>query len=105
MLRRDVLKTIGLAAGSIALGREALAAGDDLSVAITLEGKTLIFSAAAGKDLGDYKSPRFVQRCIRTDHPDSALSVFFRPDRDGVSSPQMPVWDWARVSRARRRFR
>lgn len=82
MLRRDVLKTIGLAAGSIALGREALAAGDDLSVAITLEGKTLIFSAAAGKDLGDYRSPRFVQRCIRTDHPDSALSVFFRPDRD-----------------------
>jgi hypothetical protein len=79
MLRRDVLKSIGVAAGSLALGRDAFAADDDLSVAITLGGKTLMFSSANGKDLGDYKSPRFVQRCIRADHVDSALSVFFRP--------------------------
>lgn len=72
MLRRDVLKTIGLAAGSIALGPDSFAAGDDLSVTVTVAGKTLLYSAATGKDLGDYKSPRFVQRCIRVDHPDSA---------------------------------
>lgn len=82
MLRRDVLKTIGLAAGSVAIGPAAFAGDDDLSVAIALDGKELLFTAAGGRDLGDYKSPHFVQRCIRADHLDSPLSVFFRPDRN-----------------------
>ena len=82
MRRRDVLKNLGLAAGSLALAPRAFAADDDLSVTIKLNGKDLLFAASAGKDLGDYKTARFTQRCIRVDHPGSPLTVFFRPDRD-----------------------
>jgi hypothetical protein len=41
------------------------------------------YSEAAGADLGDFISEigRFTQSCIRCDHPDLPLSVFFRPDR------------------------
>jgi hypothetical protein len=82
MRRRDVLKAIGAAAGSAALLPPARAA-DDLTVTITLDGKDLVFTQSAGQDLGDFKTPHFSQRCIRTDLPNVPLTVFFRPDRDG----------------------
>jgi hypothetical protein len=80
MRRRDLLKSAGIAVGALALGPPARA-DEDLSVTIKLDGKDHVFSMAAGKDLGDYKSARFTQRCIRTDIPGSPLTVFFRPDR------------------------
>lgn len=81
MRRRDVLVGMGAAVGSAALIRDTHAA-DDLTVTITLDGKDLVFAQNAGQDLGDYKTPRFTQRCIRTDLAGSPLTVFFRPDRD-----------------------
>jgi hypothetical protein len=85
--RRDALKALGLAAGSIALSPRGFALGADdpirdLSVTIRLGGSELVFPAKAGKDLGDFKASRFVQRCVRVDHEGSPLTVFFRPDRD-----------------------
>ncbi|MCE9523001.1 MAG: hypothetical protein K8S25_11305, partial [Alphaproteobacteria bacterium] len=58
-------------------------ADDDLNVTIELDGKKLVFAQSAGKDLGDYKTNSFTQRCLRTDIAGSPLTVFFRPDRDG----------------------
>ncbi len=87
MKRRDVLKHAGSLAIATALGaRGANAAqgsdvSDDLSVTVLLDGQTLRYRQADGNDLGDFKTSTFVQRCIRGDHPGSALSVFFRPDR------------------------
>jgi hypothetical protein len=58
------------------------AAALPLKVRVTLDGKRYEFDEAKGRDLGDYKGPGFVQRCVRVTVPDLPLSVFLRPDRD-----------------------
>lgn len=56
-----------------------------MTAEIELDGRTYRYESARGVDLGDYVDPdgRFVQACIRADHPELPLTVFFRPDRDG----------------------
>jgi len=54
---------------------------DQLNVTLTLDGRDYVYAMNKGVDLGDFVAPRFTQRCVRVDHPESSLSVFFRPDR------------------------
>lgn len=86
MRRREILKVMG-AASSIMLAPRAFAIEDsdpikDLSVVIQRGGKEQVYAASAGKDLGDFKTSRFVQRCVRVDQAGSPLTIFFRPDRN-----------------------
>jgi hypothetical protein len=89
MRRRDVLYGIGLSALSLGPQSRVLAASlapatmPDLSASVLINGKQLDYHASSGQDLGDFQGQNFVQRCIRVVRPDSALTVFFRPDRTG----------------------
>jgi hypothetical protein len=89
MRRRDVLYGIGLSALSLGPQGRALAASlapaamPDLSATVMIGGKQLDYHASSGDDLGDFQGQNFVQRCIRVMRPDTALTVFFRPDRTG----------------------
>ena len=53
-----------------------------ITVVVSLDGKSYEFDETKGRDLGDYKGPGFVQRCIMVTVPDLPLSVFIRPDCD-----------------------
>ncbi len=55
-----------------------------LSAVITIDGKAHVVSAKDGAGLGNFVGKGFVQRCLRCDLPDLAMSVFFRPDLDGT---------------------
>jgi hypothetical protein len=87
MRRREVLKHAGTLAAVTAFGVQRASAeqvsdvSGDLTVTIQLGGETFQYRQGDGRDLGDFKTSNFVQRCIRVDHPRNSLSVYFRPDR------------------------
>ncbi len=86
MRRRDILTGLGMSALALSSSRTLRAAaaqaapGADLSATVTLGGRRFEYSARSGQDLGDFHGAGFVQRCIRVMRPDTALTVFFRPD-------------------------
>ena len=87
--RRSVLiSSVALgAAATVALSdigaiAAAAAAALPLKVRVTLDGKSYEFDETQGRDLGDYKGPGFVQRCVWVTVAGLPLSVFMRPDRD-----------------------
>lgn len=53
-----------------------------LQVILDLPGGPVHFDAAAGRDLGDFTGPGFVQRCILASPPGQPFRVLFRPDRN-----------------------
>ena len=85
--RRSVFLS-GLALGAAAriglTGAPAAAASpgsEPLKVRLVLDGKTYEFDETKGRDLGDYKGPGFVQRCVMVTVADLPMSVFMRPDQ------------------------
>ena len=85
MRRRDLALggLSSLAVGGMLRARRARAAETGLSVEVETAAGTFVFNQSTGADLGDYTDPggQFVQGCVRADHPDVPLSVFFRGDR------------------------
>jgi hypothetical protein len=59
------------------------AVASGMTVDIVMGGQTYHYDGATGTDLGAYSDPlgQFVQDCVRVNHPQSPLSIFFRPDR------------------------
>src|SRR5438477_2258437 len=80
-MRRREFVAAGLSGLMVPQAQAAPASG--MAVDIVLNGQTYHFDGAAGTDLGAYSDPlgQFVQDCIRVNHPQLPLSVFFRPDR------------------------
>ena len=89
MDRREIIG-LGLLGGLLGLsakgqGQETSSGSKfaNLSVTITLNGASYVYSMAGGKDLGLFKGPGFQQRNIQAKHPIPdipAFEVYFRPD-------------------------
>jgi hypothetical protein len=70
----------------------------DLSVEIVLPDGTHKFVASAGKDLGDYNGPGFIEQNVLVSDAAIPLRVFFRPDRN---SPRTEVvFEWGDAFKA-----
>ena len=54
-----------------------------LKAVFALGGKTYVFDAANGENMGDYVGEFVHQHCTRVLHPELPLTVFFRPDASG----------------------
>jgi hypothetical protein len=66
-----------------ALGSEAPGPAPLRAEVTFADGTRAVYDEPAGEDLGDFRGPGFVQRCVRVTLPGSPLTVFFRPDRGG----------------------
>lgn len=83
MRRRDLLRHASAAAGSLILSDIARSSdSEQLNVTVRHDGRDYEYRMSSGKDLGDFTSQAFVQRCVRVDQPDLPLTIFFRPDAD-----------------------
>jgi hypothetical protein len=95
--RRGALRAAAGALTAPVAFRGAAAANSELRAVVRLDGRTLVYEAQRGQDLGDFTSEigGFTQRCIRVSREDVPLTVFFRPDRD--SSRVEVVFELGRI--------
>ncbi|HZS84699.1 MAG TPA: hypothetical protein VFA50_17620 [Stellaceae bacterium] len=56
--------------------------GSAMVVTVVTAGQSFVFREDESTDLGDFTSPWFAQRCLRSTRPDIPLTIFFRPDRE-----------------------
>ncbi len=74
-----------------------------LQLSVRIKGETgeVFFQSTAGKDLGDYVGPGFIQRNIEVHARDIPFTVFFRPDKDGKRVEV--VFEWGDVLKGKPR--